>query len=391
MIQFSFAQINAYTQKKHFLVEQAPAVEVEAVISQICGLHATAAPTPYLSLWARFPEFKHEFLDAALYDRRSLGRIRCMRKTLYLLPKQILADFYKATIHLISRQAEKYLAYRGVTWQDYLRFAQGIEELLGNEGMTAAEIRRALGANFDVPAVVSVMSDLGRLARGEPPSGWRSTQYRYYRFATYFPDVDLDAREEGQAVQEVVRAYLSAFGPVFEADIVWWTGLGKTKIRRALDSLEAEIDQVGINGLGDAALVLRSQLDDLHDVKTEEAFSVHLLPALDPYLMGYHLRDRYLDPEFGKILFDRSGNIPATIWGHGRVAGVWDAEEAQQGIMKLFFFESLPANTLQLICRKAEQLGLFISGQFPRIVICEQMKPLKERTAGGFMTPLRGS
>ena len=34
---------------------------------------------------------------------------------------------------------------------------------------------------------------------------------------------------------------------------------------------------------------------------------------LDPYLMGYKDRERYLDPRFKDFVFDRSGNVTNTI------------------------------------------------------------------------------
>ena len=53
-------------------------------------LHATEAPTVYLSLWARVPGLKVDDIDAALYESRSLVKQLAMRRTLFVFPRHLL-------------------------------------------------------------------------------------------------------------------------------------------------------------------------------------------------------------------------------------------------------------------------------------------------------------
>jgi hypothetical protein len=111
-----------------------------------------------------------------------------------------------------------------------------------------------------------------------------------------------------------------------------------------------------------------------------------VLPSLDPYLMGYKDRERYLSQEHYDNVFDRSGNATSTILLDGRVIDVWDFAEP---VVKLFLFADCESRVLREVYSKAQNIGRFISGKEVQLKKCDSMVPLTQRTAGGFMTPLR--
>jgi hypothetical protein len=67
--------------RKQHLAKPAAKLALEELARGIGGLHATDPATPHLSLFARMRGFSRERLDLAMYERKSLGRIRCMRNT----------------------------------------------------------------------------------------------------------------------------------------------------------------------------------------------------------------------------------------------------------------------------------------------------------------------
>ena len=75
---------------------------------------------------------------------------------------------------------------------------------------------------------------------------------------------------------------------------------------------------------------------------------------------------------------------------NGVVAGVWDYADHPSPALKTFLFGSVEPDTRNLIKAKALQVGQFIAGQETQVIECCRMTPLPERTAGGFMTPLKG-
>jgi hypothetical protein len=91
--------------------------------------------------------------------------------------------------------------------------------------------------------------------------------------------------------------------------------------------------------------------------------SINLLPSLDPYIMGYRDRRRFLDPEHYGQVFDRSGNAFATVWVNGRVMGVWQELEAA---IELLLWQDVESKGLMT---EAKRLGRFLSGEDVEVVI----------------------
>jgi len=188
----------------------------------------------------------------------------------------------------------------------------------------------------------------------------------------------------------LVQQYLSSFGPVTENDTAWWTGLGKTKVQEALNNIQKQIVRVKISNLKGYFVLLHSDENLIKNTGFPEKRTVNLLPSLDPYLMGYKERERYLHPKHYDKVFDRSGNATSTILLDGRVVGVWDFTEDAGPLVKLFLFETMEQNVLRKIHLEAEKTGEFIADKRVQIKECTAMVPLTSRTAGGVMSPLKG-
>ena len=70
--------------------------DVVHVTRDIVALHATDPVGPYLSLWARADDFQHKALEDALYERRELAKVLCMRDTLHVVPSEEIPFFFQA-------------------------------------------------------------------------------------------------------------------------------------------------------------------------------------------------------------------------------------------------------------------------------------------------------
>jgi len=354
------------------------------------GLHATSSTTPYLSLLARSPRFEKTDLEEELYERRTLGKIRCVRKTIYIHTKDMIAIAFRATASMVVKASRRHMEYRGVSAEEYEAVSRAILDILAGREMTASAIKTALGTQVDVSSILYLMCDQGLLIRGSPDKGWKDKNHNYSLFHAYFPDIDLDKMSEMEAITSLVKQYLVSFGPVKESDIVWWTGLGKTKVRGAMTNLQHLVSKVNLSGVEGDFVMLRSDEALVKDVGLPDVPTVNLLPTLDPYLMGYKERGRYLDEGYHDKVFDRSGNTTSTILVGGKVLGVWDFEGGEDPVVKLFLFRHIGQDALDGISAQAQRLGRFIAGREVRIRECDTMVPLTERTAGSFMSPLRG-
>ncbi|RDE11463.1 MAG: hypothetical protein C4K47_09815 [Candidatus Thorarchaeota archaeon] len=344
--------------------------------------------TPYLSLFARIENFRREQLDEELYLKKRLGKIRCMRRTIHILPRETIPLAYAAARKGLLKDAVAFLEFRGVSIDEYEATSKRILEILKGQEMTTSEIKGILRTELNVSAIVEQMCDQGLLIRGRPRKGWRGKVQDYSRFHDYFPDLDLTRTEEAEAISLLVHHYLCSFGPATESDIAWWMGIGKGKVRAALDSIQGQTEQITISDLDGTFILLKSDEKRLNDTKTQDTHTVNLLPNLDPYLMGYKDRERYLSPEHREYVFDRGGNATSTILLDGKVVGVWDFEEAEKPLVKLHFFEKVKRSALSTIHTEARKTGEFIVEENVQIKECDSMVPLTRRNAGGFLAPL---
>jgi hypothetical protein len=381
--------IHLNLQKQH-LTPDTRESDLIQITKDIGGLHATASTTPYLSLFARASQFSKGDLEQELYETKTLSKIRCVRKTIYVHAKEWIPAFWKAIADAVIKASRGYMTFRGVTKADYRRVSEGVLRLLERREMTAAEIRASLKEEVDVSSILYYMCDQGLLIRGRPAKSWRDRNHCYGLFADYFPDLNLEQYSEAEAIIEVVKQYLASFGPVMEEDIVWWTGLTKTKVRAALRALEEKWMEVSIQGLEGKFVILCSDAERLDQIEPLRRPVVSLLPTLDPYLMGYKERSRTIAHANLPFVFDRTGNATSVILIDGKASGIWDIQRGDESCMKIFFFEAVSEDRRDQVRAAASALGRFIADREVRLRKCDAIVPLTERPAGSVLAPLKG-
>ena len=332
-------QVNRFLLGKQHLAPETKGSDILDVVNDICALHATGATSPYLSLWSRMSTFQREQLDTELYERQRLTRLICMRSTMHIVVSQQLPVFFQATRERLQRGflrlagrllVQAGLCQEGGETEALERLQQQILDVLaGQWPCTVSELSEQVPelaarlkysptqpyeGGFSLGSrLVPGMCVLGHLARARPRGTWRSNLHRYAPLALWLPDVDLDAIAPDEAQVCLIRQYLAALGPSTVEDIAWWSGFSKTEIVRALSLLGQDVARCGIEGLGENHVMLAENLQRVADTEVGSESIVNLLPVLDPYIMGYKDRRRFLDPEHYHQAFDRSGNAFNTV------------------------------------------------------------------------------
>lgn len=384
----SLAAVNRLLLEKQHLTAGTPAPDVTRLSADIAGLHATGTTEPYLAAFARSPAFQRAQLDAALFRDRTLARLRCMRGTVFILPLDMGPIAFAAMRSFYEKGSVRYMEAQGITQEAYAGASGEILSALRGRMLSAAEIRQEIGHDdLHFSSILNLMCDRALLLRMEPTGGWRARNFRYGILVECLPGTDMERYREDEATALLIGWYLRAYGPATEEDMAWWTGLGKTRIRQALRSLGEKVTSVEVDGLDRGLLLLSEQLDTLRHVTPAGETTVNLLPALDPYVMGYKQRARYMDDRQTPHLFDRAGNITPTILVDGRVKGVWDYSDGKE--IRFYLLEDLDSATLRAIVRKAEGMGRFTNDRDVSVKQVREMTPLPQRTAGGFMSPLK--
>ncbi|MFX1345028.1 MAG: winged helix DNA-binding domain-containing protein [Promethearchaeota archaeon] len=389
MSTFELRRINEFLLKKHHLTQDSKIDDIIQITDDICGLHSTNLSTSYLSLFARTNMFKKEDLEAELYVNRNLGRIRGMRRTLFIETLKMIPIIHSATFKLMEGSFEKFMEVRGVSLKDYREISPQILHIIKDKELSASEIRKGLNSTLDIPAIIQVMCNYGLLIRGRPIKDWKDRRNKYALFDDYFPTVDLVKFTETQAVQKLVERYIKAYGPVTEDDISWWSGLNKTKIREAIINIDSRLERIKIFELQGEFMLYEDDLETLENLEPSQKTTINFLPELDPYPMGFKERDRFINKKNYNYVFDKSGNIAATILLNGVVIGVWDTENNKEAVVKLYLFELLEKELTSKLHSRAQEVGKFFFDEEVVIKECRSMIPLTVRTAGGFMTPLK--
>jgi uncharacterized protein YcaQ len=380
--------VNSYLAHKQHLLPASRLADVVQVTRDIVALHATAPTGPYLSLWARVPDFQRQALDDALYERRELTRVHCMRMTVHAVPSDEVPLFLQAYVerHTLAEFQgwEPLLVQAGMCQEGEAeallnKLHHRILDVLIEKGPCTArqisqavpelktKIRHDVGkpyeGEFSIGSrIMLTMSVLGLLVRARPRGTWRSNLYEYAALSDWLPEVELESVTLQEARAWLVQRYLAAFGPATLDDIQWWTGFSKGEAEEALEALKPAVEEVTIEGLGNGYLMLADDAQRLRDFSPPGVPFVFLLPGLDPYIMGYRDRRRFLAPEHRAKIFDRAGNAMPTIWANGRVVGAWG--QRRDGSVVYGLFEPVGEEEQALLGGEVQRLEGFLAGEY---------------------------
>ena len=372
MIHITDAQRRARLGRRHHLATRATAIE--PVAAELVGLHSSDPATVYLAARARVKAFTPAVLERALYDDRTLLRMLGMRRTMFVVDRELGAVMDAACTQalvpgerrrLIGLLEDQGIARDGARWLRRVsdRTLAAIEE---RGTATASELTRVVpelreklvmgegkkwGATVGVSTrVLFLLATEGRIVRGRPRGQWLSSQYEWASLRTWVDPLPVIATADARAA--LLTRWLHPYGPATLRDLTWWAGWTQAHGRAALaaiDAVEVELD----DGVG---YVLP---DDLAPVRAPRRW-VALLPGLDPTIMGWKERDWYLGPHATR-LFDRNGNAGPTVWSDGCIVGGW-AQRAD-GVIDTEILEPVDATATRAIAKEADALTQWLDGK----------------------------
>ena len=381
------ATINQLILHKQHLTQESKQDDIIQIIKDLCGLQATGTFEPYLYLFCRKNEFTKEELDNQLYRLKSLIKIRAMRNTLFIVPVEYAPMMHTATNYLKENRFDGFFTYADFTREEYYDLESKIHQVLAKDALIATEIKKRIDTSRNISIIISLMCDKLLLVRDKPPKGWKDRRNTYTLMKNNYPNLNFEEIEEQDAINNLVYNYIDKYGPVSEDDIAWWAGLTKTSTRNALKFDENSINRFSISD--SEYIVPNADLEKVEQLKSPKSPIITLLANLDPYLMGYKNRERYINSDDYEFVFDRSGNATTTILLDGAVIGIWDFETKPKPKVKFVLFNLVNNEILNEIKWQAKTIGQFILEQEVQIQQCKNPLPLTKRSAGTFMRPLK--
>lgn len=366
--------------QKQFLLSKTNQGRIENVADALCGLHAQAALTPYLSLWNRVKDFKSEMLDDALHREKSLVKTWCMRGTLHIIPSRDLPIYHNALERMWFEHHGRYM--REPDWPSremrQKLFYPRILEALTEKPLRRKELDyRVLSKFADVPkpyerlfsgwgGILKETAYLGLTVHAEPCGN----ESCFTRLDKWLPQIDLDEIDEDEAKEQLLLKYLRGYGPASAQDFTCWSGLMAGEARKAIENTQSELVEVKIEGSGRILLMLKKDIKELEKIDLEEEVQLRLLPKFDSFMLGHKDRSRMIKGEFMKHVYRKAGDIAASVLVNGYVAGTWKYKKTKRKLtVAVTPFEKLSRETIAELEHRVKELGTFMKIEQANVVL----------------------
>jgi hypothetical protein len=201
---------------------------VPAILSRTAGLQSQHAPSPYIGLSSRLEGFSRDDLTAALESRTAvLGTM--VRGTLHVVAAE---DYWPINIAVRDIRRAWCLGARRSLRNDFLvAAATRIRFELAENGGVLPHRRLVASVGKELAPYVGLWIDLVRV----PPSGtWTRPRANLYAAAVDWvgPEPEMSL---GDARDQLVRHYLTGFGPASYAEVASFCSMNVGSIRAAVD------------------------------------------------------------------------------------------------------------------------------------------------------------
>jgi hypothetical protein len=212
------------------------------------------------------------------------------------------------------------LGQEGVSADDAERAVEVVERALAGEGpLTRSELAERLasrGIRTEGQATphLLMLAALRGVAVLGPLQGGKQAFALARDWLGAPPPAPLGGVDREIALAELARRYLTAHGPALPADLAGWAGLALRDAGAGLRSIAGELVELD-GGLVD--LAARHPAPDRVEPR--------LLPAFDPYLLGWKDRTFAVPAQHARRVHPGGGVVRAVATVDGLAVGTWSA------------------------------------------------------------------
>ena len=324
------------------LLHRPRAAGVADIVGHLLAVQAQDLRAARLALRARTAGLAAGDVDAALTDERSVVVAWLMRGTLHLVGRDDYRWLLALTAPTRLAANRRRLGQEGVAPDDAERAVQIVERALTRDGpLTRPELGERIAADgirTEGQAIVHLLmlAALRGIAVLGPLRADGSHAFALARDWLGAPpprELDRDA-----ALAELARRYLTGHAPATPTDLAAWSGLALRDARAALQSIASD----------------RAARDPAPD-----AIPARLLPAFDPYLLGWKDRAFAVPARHAKRVQPGGGMLRATATVDGLAVGTW---KAAGGEVTLDLFGRVAAEAKAALRADADDVARFVQG-----------------------------
>jgi len=358
-------QLNRATLARQLLLERAE-LDVVAATERIGGLQAQEPASPHIGLWTRLAGFQPADLDRAIADR-TVVKGTLMRSTLHIVSASDYLRLWPAIVPLLEgiRRQDR------VQPPDPRRLAalQARAAAFTAEPRGLGELRDHLGASEGLAPDEVLWWIRRRVAFAHAPSdvAWSFGRRPRVAHALAWLGADDWPASTEDALEHLVRRYLSAFGPATAADLSQWSGLAVGKVRPGIAAVDAAGDLRRFTDERGRELL---DLDGLPLPDADAPAPPRLLPMWDSTILAFADRTRLISDEDRRVVVARNGDTLPTFTVDGVVAGLWWAKVEAGGRTRIAiepFRPPLARSDARALEHEAEQLSEVVAPLEPAV------------------------
>lgn len=295
--------------------------DVAQIVHEAAGLQAQDAAAGMRAVGVRGPGLVVGDVEHARVAARTVVRTWAMRGTLHLVAATDLRGLLALFGPVFLRGDARRRTQLGLDDATCARAMRLIRDAITAEGpRTRADLAQRLAADGIPTAGQGIVHLLyyaalsGLICQGPDRDG----EPAYVLLDDWVAPAPAPARP--QALADLARRYLAAYGPAGPDDLAAWSGLPKPDLRLAWAGIADEV--LAVEADGQPAWLLKTRTEWLDDPLPAQPV-VRLLPAFDTYLLGYRDRRLSVAPEHARHIHPGGGILHPALLVDGRAQGVW--------------------------------------------------------------------
>ena len=313
--------LNRATLARQLLLERVRMAAAD-VVEHLVGMQAQVPTDPYIALWGRLEDFRHEELGGLIRSHAAV-RGSLMRATLHLVTARDYPPLRSLMAPVLERNFRSGSPFgRLLAGVDVDAVRAAGRELLRERPRSTTELGTALRerwADRDVQPLAYAVQLLEPTVQIAPRGVWGASKRTTWALAEDWlgTRVDVDA-----SIDDLVFRYLGAFGPASAMDMQAWSGL--TRLREVFDRLRPRLvtfaDERG------------REVFDLPQAPRpdpETAAPPRFLPQYDNVLLGHDDRSRFVS-DADRWAFSVDSAYWSAFLVDGSVAGAWRLQRERE-------------------------------------------------------------